>query len=419
MSEDLLLRRERAFGAGAPLFYDEPLHIVRGEGVHLYDASGRRFVDMYNNVPCVGHAHPHVVEAISRQAGMLNVHSRYLHEGIVEYAERLAAHHAPSIESVVFTCTGTEANEVALLMARGATGARGIVCTDAAYHGNSTEVRKLTRRREPLADVRPIPFPETYRYEEEGDATEFYLERLREVIAGFDDDGISFAGMLVCPILANEGLPDIPSGFMPRAADIVHAAGGLFIADEVQAGLCRTGSWWGYEVMDFVPDIVTMGKPMGAGVPLAAAAASRELVEDFRRKNRYFNTFASSPLQAAAGSAVLDVIEGEALRENADRVGRLLGARLRELQEGCEPLGDVRGHGLFVGIEWVTDRGSKTPDREGAVRVVNSLKNRGYLISNAGAFGNVLKLRPPLVFSEEDAEGFLEAFRGTLEDLVA
>lgn len=419
MSEDLLLRRERAFGAGAPLFYDEPLHIVRGEGVHLYDASGRRFVDMYNNVPCVGHAHPHVVEAISRQAGMLNVHSRYLHEGIVEYAERLAAHHSPSIESVVFTCTGTEANEVALLMARGATGARGIVCTDAAYHGNSTEVRKLTRRREPLADVRPIPFPETYRYEEEGDATEFYLERLREVIAGFDDDGISFAGMLVCPILANEGLPDIPSGFMPRAADIVHAAGGLFIADEVQAGLCRTGSWWGYEVMDFVPDIVTMGKPMGAGVPLAAAAASRELVEDFRRKNRYFNTFASSPLQAAAGSAVLDVIEGEALRENADRVGRLLGARLRELQEGCEPLGDVRGHGLFVGIEWVTDRGSKTPDREGAVRVVNSLKNRGYLISNAGAFGNVLKLRPPLVFSEEDAEGFLEAFRGTLEDLVA
>lgn len=417
MPESLLERRNRTLGTGAPLFYKDAVHIVRGEGVTLFDADGRRYVDMYNNVPCVGHCHPHVVEAITRQAATLNVHSRYLHEGILEYAERLAGHHHAGLDCVVFECTGTEANEVALMMARLATGGRGIVCTDAAYHGNSAEVRKLTRPKSNDGEVRAIPFPETYRFARSEDPTAWHLDRLRAVIASFEEDGIPFAGMLACPILANEGLPNIPPGFMAAAAAIVRKAGGLFIADEVQAGLCRTGRWWGYETMDFEPDIAVMGKPIGAGMPLAAVAASRGLVETFRRGTGYFNTFASSPLQAAAGNAVLDVIERDNLRANVSAVGATMRARLCELQGSCEPMGDVRGHGLFIGIEWVKDRIANEPDRAGAVAVVNALRDKGFLIGNAGAFGNVVKIRPPLVFSADNAAAFLAAFEGTLDDL--
>ena len=418
MVEQLAKRRDALLGRGAPLFYEEPLHIVRGEGVAVFDSQGRRYFDMYNNVPCVGHCHPHVVRAISEQAATLNVHSRYLHEGILNYAERLTEHHHEGIESVVFTCTGTEANEVALMMARLGTEGRGIVCTDAGYHGNSAEVRRLTRPKDNNDEVRSIPFPETYRNNAE-QPTEWYLDKLRETIESFRRDGIPFAGMLVCPILANEGLPNIPPGFMAEAARLVHEHGGLFIADEVQAGLCRSGRWWGYETMKFQPDIVVMGKPLGAGVPLAGTAAKRELVENFRRNTGYFNTFASSPLQAAAGNAVLDVIENEDLRDNVQATGAFMGEELRKLQANCEAMGDVRGHGLFIGIEWVADRESKAPNRSGAVGVVNAMKGKGFLIGNAGAFGNVVKIRPPLVFSRENASAFLTAFAQTIDELAA
>ncbi|MCZ6887033.1 MAG: aminotransferase class III-fold pyridoxal phosphate-dependent enzyme, partial [Gammaproteobacteria bacterium] len=365
---DLLARRDRLLGEGAPLFYEEPIHIVRGEGVMLYDADGRQYVDMYNNVPCVGHAHPRVVQAMSDQAGTLNVHSRYLHEGILDYAERLLSVHDDSLTSAVFACSGTEANEVALRMAREATGGRGIICTDSAYHGNSAEVGKLTRaaqsnRADP--EIRSIPFPQLYRPLRDGlsglELTELYLAEVSAQIEDFAANDIPFAGMLVCPLLANEGLPDIPEAFMARAADIVRAAGGLFITDEVQSGFCRTGSWWGYEVMGFVPDIVTMGKPMGNGLPLAGVVARKELVDNYRKQARYFNTFASSPLQAAVGMAVLEVIESEGLRENVSEVGAYMRRELEQLQAECEPMADVRGYGLFIGLEWVVDRGTKTP----------------------------------------------------------
>ena len=412
MTKTLAQRRDRALGAGAPLFYDEPVHIVRGEGVHLFDADGRKYTDMYNNVPCVGHCHPHVVDAVREQAGVLNTHSRYLHEGIVRYAERLVRRHHAGIESVVFTCTGTEAAEVALMMARLATGQRGVICTDAAYHGNSAAVRKLgraTRRSGNNGDALGVPVPETYRTAAD-DPTAWHLERLREAIRGSERDGAPPAALLVCPIFANEGLPNVPTGYLANAARLVRDAGGLVIADEVQAGLGRTGRWWGYEISGLEPDIVVMGKPLGGGVPLAATAASRALVEDFRKRTGYFNTFAASPLQAAAGNAVLDVIEGEGLCANAAEVGAVLMAGLKALRSRCEPMGDVRGHGLFLGVEWVTDRETKEPDRQSASRVVNAMKDRGFLIGAAGAFGNVVKLRPPLVFAPEDAVAFLAAF---------
>ncbi|MCC8429020.1 aminotransferase class III-fold pyridoxal phosphate-dependent enzyme [Reyranella aquatilis] len=423
-STTLAARRDRALGAGAPLFYNTPLHIVRGQGVELFDPEGRRYVDMYNNVPCVGHANPHVAEAMARQQSTLNVHSRYLHEGIVSFAERLAALHGREIESVIFSCSGTEANEVALRMARMATGKAGIVCTNATYHGNSEAVGKMTRignGQNSAGDVRAIPFPEMLRPlisgATEDELCEAYLDRLRQVIRSFEEDGTGFAGLIVCSIFANEGLPDVPRGFMARAAEIVREAGGLVIADEVQAGYCRSGVWWGYDVLGFRPDIVVTGKPMGNGLPLAATAASRRLVETFRSATRYFNTFASSPLQAAVGMAVIDVIERDGLAANVATVGAFLKAALAERQGRFASILDVRGHGLFIGVEIAKGDAAREPDADKAVDIINRLKDRGFLTSNAGAYRNVVKIRPPLVFQKSHAEEFLVAFDSTMAEV--
>lgn len=414
MTDDLLARRQRAFGAGAQLFYDRPLHLVRGEGVWVTDAEGRRYMDMYNNVPCVGHAHPAIVEAMARQQATLNTHNRYLHEGIISFAERLIGLHGPAIESVVFTCSGTEAIEVALRTARFATGRRGIVGTNATYHGNSELVGALTRTGDGQPsdpDLRTFAFPQTYRTPTDAAS---YLASLDEAIAGLPG---GLAALIVCPIFANEGLPDVPAGFMKAAAERVRQAGGLIIADEVQAGYGRTGGWWGYDLAGLTPDIVVSGKPMGAGLPLAATAASRSLVEGFRTATRYFNTFASSPLQAAVGMAVLDVIEAEGLIANAAAVGGALKAALKDRMKASPHIGDVRGAGLFIGIEIIEDEALKAPDRRRAVWLVNRLKDKGFLTSNAGAAGNVVKIRPPLVFSHANAAAFLGAWDEAVGEL--
>jgi 4-aminobutyrate aminotransferase-like enzyme len=415
-TEPLLARRDRVLGSGTPLFYTHPLHLVRGDGVYLYAPDGRRYIDMYNNVPCVGHANPHVAEAMARQQSTLNVHSRYLHEGILDFAERLTSlHTTANIESVIVSCSGTEAIEVALRMARFATGRRGIVCTNATYHGNSELVSKLTRLsigQNDSPEVRAFAFPERYRpiLEDADEETlcDAYLARLQEAIDSLAASPEGFAALILCSILANEGLPDIPAGFMARAAAMARAAGGLVIADEVQAGYCRTGKWWGYDITGFTPDIVVTGKPMGNGMPLAATAASKALVDIFRARTRYFNTFASSPLQAAVGMAVIDVIERENLAENVARVGTFLKS---ELQARPHPvIGDVRGTGLFLGVEIVHPGPAKTPDVDRTIAIVDALKEKGFLTSNAGIFRNVLKFRPPLVFRHEHAVAFLAAF---------
>lgn len=420
----LIQRRERLLGQRMPLFYSEPVHIVRGEGIWLYDASGKQYMDLYNNVPCVGHANTRVAAAMRAQAGTLNVHSRYLHEAILDYAERLTELHAESLTRAVFCCSGTEASEIALLMARAATGGRGIICTDACYHGNSTEVRRLANARrdqEGNPEIRAIPFPQLYRPLDpsvsETELTELYLGRVREAIADFYRHDVPFAGMFVCSLLVNEGLPDLPGGFMPQAAEIVREAGGVFIADEVQAGFCRSGRWWGYQTSGFVPDIVTLGKPMGAGLPLAGVVARPGLVDAFREQTGYFNTFASSPLQAAVGMAVLDELEESELLANVVDVGGYLRAALDQLQSEHQCMGDVRGHGLALGVDWVSDRESRAPDQHGVSRVVNRLRERGFLAGSGGSLRNVLKLRPPLVFSRDNADQFLDAFSETLGEL--
>jgi 4-aminobutyrate aminotransferase-like enzyme len=420
----LLRRRERSLGAGAELFYRHPIQLVRGQGAYVFDETGRRYIDFYNNVPAVGHGNSQVADAISHQQRTLNVNSRYLHEGVVAYAERLAVLHCSRIESFVFSCSGTEANEVAIQMARLATGRRGILCTNAAYHGNSDLVGRLTNvgRTQPESpDVHAFPFPDLYRPIAQGlseqELEDAYLAKVQDAIDRFEASGVGLAAMLVCSIFANEGLPNLPSDFMARAAEMVRAAGGLVIADEVQAGFCRTGHWWGYEAAGFQPDIVTLGKPMGNGVPVSATGASRNLIERFRGKTDYFNTYASSPLQAAAGMAVLDVIEQDDLIDNARQVGAMLKEGLERIAADDPHLGDVRGRGLFNIVDIVTDRKSRTPDPERAAALADRLKELGFLTAAAGAYKNLVKVRPPLVVSKDDAAAFLEAFKTARQDI--
>ncbi len=406
-------------GDGAPLFYDEPVELVSGDGVWLEAADGTRYLDLYNNVPCVGHANPRVVKAMADQAATLNVHSRYLHPNVVDYVERLVNLHHDGIESAILACSGTEGTELALRIARGATGKQGIICTDATYHGNSTAVGKLSRlpRGTSRGDVRSISTPQLFRPLEpdrsDEELTALHIDELTKTIEGFEADGTGFAGIMLCSILANEGLPDVPEGWFDQAVEVVRNAGGLVIADEVQAGFARSGKLWGYDTNRFVPDIVCMGKPMGNGLPVSAVAASHKLISDFRTRYRYFNTFAATPLQAAAGEAVLDEIENRDLVTNAREVGAALKGALHELQPAHPAMGDVRGTGLFIGIDWVTP-GTTDPDVPGAAAMVEALKVRGMLISKAGQHGNVLKVRPPLVIEQEQADLFIDAFSDAL-----
>jgi 4-aminobutyrate aminotransferase-like enzyme len=419
---ELLDRHNRVMGEHAPLFYDEPVELVRGDGVWLEAADGTRYLDLYNNVPCVGHANPRVVAAMAEQAGTLNVHSRYLHPIVVDYAERLVGLHHDGIESVVLACSGSEATELALRMARTVTGNQGLIGTDATYHGNTSLVSKLTALPVGVdrGGVRSIATPQMFRPIDEGlteaELGEAHLAQLAATIAQLEADGLGVAGIMLCSILANEGLPRVPAGWFAAATQMVRDAGGLVIADEVQAGFARSGSWWGYDTSGFVPDIVCMGKPMGNGLPLSAVASSNERISAFRQRHRYFNTFASSPLQAAAGQAVLDEISERGLVEQVAEVGADLRRQLRSLQPRCPAMGDVRGHGLFIGIDWVVP-GTTAPDVDGAATMVEALKRRGMLLGKAGQHGNVLKIRPPLVFDHEHGALFLDAFADAIDQL--
>jgi 4-aminobutyrate aminotransferase-like enzyme len=427
MSTDasLLERRNRLLGATAPLFYEKPVHIVRGEGVWLFDADGRRYLDCYNNVPHVGHCHPHVVEAIARQSATLNVHTRYLHEGIVEYGERLTATFDESLSTLTLTCSGSEANDIALRMARLATGAMGIICTDNTYHGNTTAVNELStlfyggKTRSP--HVRAVPFPCSYRPLRglQGEAlAKAYADEIDAAIEAFRKEGVGFAGMLVCPIFANEGLPAIPPGYLAEAARRVRAAGGMLICDEVQAGFGRTGVMWGHQMGGIVPDIVTLGKPMGNGYPVAGVVARADLLKRFREEVEYFNTFGGNPVACAAASAVLDVMEKEKLMDNAREVGDYLRAGLRRLAEKHAIIGDVRGTGLWVGVELVRDRGTKEPATAEAKRIMNMMKDRGVLMGRIGLYDNVLKMRPPMPFSRDNADEVLEKLEDCFRNLA-
>lgn len=416
-------RRLRSFGKASVLFYQEPIRMVRAEGVYMVDVDGRRYLDLYNNVPSVGHSHPRVVEAISRQASLLSTHTRYLNDVVDGYAERLLATFPRGIDHLVLTCTGSEANDLALRVAKVATGRTGFIVTETAYHGNSTAVTDVSpssRPGQPLPPhVRAVPAPEMYR-NPVGDLGQRFAESVAAAITDLERSGFGFAALLVDTIFSSDGIYADPAGFLAPTVKLVHERQGLFIADEVQPGFGRTGAaMWGFARHGVVPDIVTMGKPMGNGFPMGGVAMRAALLDGFAAEVKYFNTFGGNPVAAAAGLAVLDVIEDEGLMQNAGEVGRHLMDGLREIGNRHMTIGDVRGAGLFIGLELVRDRDSKEPAPELASLLINRLRRRGILIGAAGPFGSTLKIRPPLCFGKDHADMFITACDEELRAIAA
>ena len=406
MSETLSQRRTRLLGPNVRLFYDQPLHLVRGEGTWVWDAEGRRYLDCYNNVPHVGHAHPRVTEAIARQAGQLNTHTRYLHAGILDYVERLVGTMGPEITSAIMVCTGSEANDVALRMAQAVTGKTGIIATDHTYHGNTSAVSQLSTTMPPIgghgAHVAHVPAPDSYRH---GADPAAFAAEVGAACARLTAAGHGVSGLILDPFFVNEGFPELPPGFLDQAAAVVRAHGGLIIADEVQPGFGRIGShFWGHQRIGLAPDIVTMGKPMGNGHPVAAVATSFEIMQAFRTAFRYFNTFGGNPVSCAAAMAVLDVLADEDLQARALVTGAHLRARLRGLAQRHAMIGDVRGSGLANGVELVSAHATKAPDRALADRIVNAMRDEGILMGANGIHYNVLKIRPPMPFGLAEAD---------------
>lgn len=391
-TRDLVQRRIRALGSAYRLFYEEPVQFVRGSGTKLYTADGIEYLDAYNNVPSVGHAHPRVAAAIAEQAARLTTHTRYLDRAIVDYAEDLLTEFPAALGNIMFTCTGSEANDLALRIAKAATGGTGIIVTENAYHGITTEIAAISPSLggvESLAPwVRVVPAP--------GDGDGDFAHDVRAALEELAAANIRPAALIVDTIFASDGVrPDVP-GFADAVA-AVRAAGGLFIADEVQPGFGRLGTgMWGFARHGLEPDLVTLGKPMGNGHPVAAVVARPELVDAFGAQARYFNTFGGSSVSIAAARATLDVIRDEGLMQHAREIGDYLLGELLSIHGAVE----VRGVGLFIGV--------RVADDEVALRVVNDLKRHHILLGESGLNNDVLKIRPPLVFDRADADRLLE-----------
>jgi 4-aminobutyrate aminotransferase-like enzyme len=408
----LIKRRAELLGPAYRLFYEKPLHIVRGDGVWLYDPEGNAYLDVYNNVASVGHCHPHVVAALTKQAGILNTHTRYLHETILEYAARLLAKFPPALKHVMFTCTGSEANDLALRIAKSYTKGTGVIVTKLAYHGLTVAIAELSPSLGDYVErgphVKLVAAPDTYRID--GDVGAAFAAGVKQALAEMQAQGIKPCALLVDGIFSSDGVFPGKPGFLKPAVDAMRAAGGIYIADEVQPGFGRVGpEFWGFARHGLVPDIVTVGKPMGNGHPMAGAIMQPQIVEEFGRRSRYFNTFGGNPVSCAVGLAVLEIIDNEGLAQNAGKVGAYMREGLEKLSTRHDIIGDVRGAGLFLGVEFVKDRKSKQPAPEETARVVNDLRRRKVLISATGPGANILKIRPPLVFTQEHADIFLDA----------
>lgn len=410
-TRQLIERRARLLGPAYRLFYSNPVEVKRGKGVLLYDAAGNEYLDAYNNVVSVGHCHPRVADAVAAQMQTLCTHTRYIQEGILGYAEDLLATLGAPLQHVMFTCTGSEANDLALRIAKHCSGHRGIIITDEAYHGNSELTSSFSPSLgefSPLGTwVRRVPAPDSYRVPTER-MGEWMAANVTAQIKDLQRHGEGVAAFICDSAFSSDGIFTHPANLLAPVAKVVREAGGLFIADEVQSGFGRTGDkLWGFQRHGVKPDIVTMGKPMGNGFPVAATVLAPETVQRFGQDTRYFNTFGGNSVAIAAAQATLDVIRDEKLMENAARVGQIIREGFAELAKKHEWIGDVRGSGLYIGVELVADRISKQPDAMSASALVNGLRERRVLISATGPNANVLKIRPPLVFSPADADRLL------------
>lgn len=444
--QEILDRRLNHFGTNLSISYQTPLKMVRGWRQYLYDETGRPYLDVVNNVCHVGHSHPHVVKALSEQAYVLNTNTRYLHDNIVNYAERLLARFPPEMEVCFFVCSGSEANELALRLARTHTGAQDLIVIDGAYHGNTAALIDISPYKHDGPGGKGTPphvhkalMPDPYRGQYKGyDSGSLYAAHVAQIIdeinrgergeRGEEKRDFSassapsvvqkglLAGMIVESVLGCGGQIVLPDGYLQEVFALVRAAGGVCIADEVQVGFGRMGShFWGFETQAVVPDIVTMGKPIGNGHPLAAVVTTQAIADSFANGMEYFNTFGGNPVSCAVGTAVLDVIEQEGLQANAWRAGNRLLTGLTALMERHPIIGDVRGLGLFVGIELVRDRETLEPAAWEARYIVERMKEHGILISIDGPLHNVLKLKPPIVFDVDNADFLVE----TLDKVLA
>ena len=418
----LIQDRDRRLGPSLSLSYRRPLHIVRGRGSWLYDIEGQPFLDCVNNVAHVGHSHPRVNEAARRQMAALNTNTRYLHEAILEYTERLTALFPAPLDVCFLVCSGTEANELALRMARTHTGKVGAVVLDGAYHGNSSSVVNLSPYKfngpggkGPRPWVRMAPMPDTFRGLHRGPDSEvapLYAAYVGEAALAleteptwFDDRPPGAAAFFHESILSCGGQIPLPAGYLAASYAAAREHGAVCVADEVQVGFGRVGShFWAFEEHGVVPDIVTLGKPIGNGHPLAAVVTTREIAESFANGMEYFNTYGGNPVSCAIGLAVLDVIEDEGLQENAAKVGKRLLAGLEYLRDRHAAVGDARGRGLFSGIEFVREGGDLEPAADVADAAVQRMRDKGILLSTDGPEHNVIKMKPPLVFSRQHAD---------------
>src|SRR5215467_6639126 len=411
-------RRRRALPR-SPLFYDHPVHLVRGEGAWLFDPGGRCYLDCYNNIPIVGHGHPRVVRAVAEQQRLLATHSRYLHEAIVELAERLQATLPPALDAVLVVNSGSEANDLAWRIARAATGQAGAVVTAYAYHGLTEATHALSpeewAKGEQPAHVTTVPAPDGYRgpYRREEDGwAERYAARIDDAAQALGGHG--FAAIYVDPAFTADGILVPPPAYLAEAARRARALGGVLIADEVQAGHGRYGTGlWSFEPSGIEPDMVVMGKPMGNGFPVAALVVRSQLLAAVPEEVELFSTFGGNPVACAAALAVLAVIEDEGLVANAAETGSYLRQGLEVLAGRHPVVGDVRGEGLLAGVELVDEE--RVPAAGRAGRVTEAMRERGILISTTGPAGNVLKIRPPLVFQREHADLLLQ----TLDEVLA
>ncbi|MEI8057944.1 MAG: aminotransferase class III-fold pyridoxal phosphate-dependent enzyme [Actinomycetes bacterium] len=424
---NLVRRRLATLGPAYRLFYDEPVEFVRGSGVHLYDVAGNEYLDVYNNVASCGHAHPRVAAAIAQQAATLSTHTRYLNEAIVRYSEDLLATMPDAIGHVMYTCTGSEACDLALRIAKHRTGGTGVIVTRNAYHGVTTEIAAISPSLGGVESLPPwvrwVPAPDSAHTDISGFSSlgEWFADQVQQQIDDLAAHGIRFAAFIADSIFASDGVFSDPVGFLAPVRAVIEAAGGVYIADEVQPGFGRTGSaMWGFDrhssaEQHFVPDLVTIGKPMGNGMPIAATLIRPEVIEEFARDMRYFNTYGGNAMAIAAAQAVLDVIRDEGLQANAADVGDYLRRALRELATRYPHIADVRGDGLFIAVELVIPE-SGEPNEALMLSVVNGLRRRRVLIGTAGLFNNNLKVRPPLVFSRADADRFVAELDGALAE---
>ncbi len=403
--QDFILEaRRRLLGRNLSVAYEKPLNIVRGEMQYLFDDEGRRYLDAYNNVAHVGHCHPKVVAAGQRQVELLNTNTRYLSDLIIQFAERLTATLPEPLSVCYFVNSGSEANELALRLARAHTKARDVVVLEHAYHGNTTTLIDISPYKHdgpggdgPPSWVHKVPLPASA-----NDADEVAAIAGKTKLCGFIAESMpSVAGQIV-----------LPDGYLKKVYEAVRAAGGVCIADEVQTGYGRIGThFWGFEKYGVVPDVVVLGKPIGNGHPLGAVITTTAIAESFDNGMEFFSTFGGNNVSCAIGLAVLDVVQEERLQSHALQIGERLLKGLRGLQQHHEIIDDVRGSGLFLGVELVRDQAPATAE---AKRIVNRMREEGILLGADGPFHNVLKIRPPMPFSEEDADQFLDTLHSTL-----